>query len=131
MATGNTLLVVSREAAEDLSSDQYRFVVLDAGKIRRPNSASEIAFGVLQDAPESGRAGSVCVQGITKVVGGGALTENSYVKPEYNDASDAGKAVVTTTADDNVRGIVVDPTTAEDEVGSILLMHMVIPTPGS
>ena len=55
MATENKVIDLSFEADEDLSSDQYRIVVLDATskKVRRPNAATDIPLGVLQNAPAS------------------------------------------------------------------------------
>ena len=51
MTTENKILDLSFEAAEDLTSDQYKFVVLtSAGKVRRPDSETEVALGILQKA---------------------------------------------------------------------------------
>lgn len=128
MATENRILDVTYEANEDLSSDQYRFVVLDptTKKVRRPDSANEISLGVLQNAPAQGEAAVVRVEGISKIRAAGALAVNAKVTPEYVNATDAGKGKATTTAGDYVRGIVVEPVDAEDELAAIRLTEFYI-----
>jgi len=97
MATENKVLDVSWPAAEDLSSDQYRIVVLDATtkKVRRPDAITDIPFGVLQNAPAADEAAAVrpigC-GGISKIVLGATLGTGAIVAVEYADAADAGKA---------------------------------------
>jgi len=52
MSTENKILDLTFPAAEDLSDDTYKFVVLNSsGQVRRPDSASEVAIGILQNAP--------------------------------------------------------------------------------
>lgn len=122
MAIEQRILDVSYPAAEDLTGDQFRFVVLEAGKVRRPDSASERALGVLQNRPAAGQAAQVRTNGVSKLVAGGAINENAQVKAEYVSASDAGKGLATTTTGDKVRGICVLPATAEDALCSVRLV---------
>ena len=91
MTTELRILDISETAAEDLSSDQYKFVVLSSTGVRRPDSANEIAHGILQNAPESGDAAQVRVDGISKLVANAALAIGKIVSPEYVGAADAGK----------------------------------------
>jgi hypothetical protein len=93
MATENGIYLESYEAAEDLSNDQYRIVVLASGKVRRPNGATEIGLGLLQNAPESGEAASVMLIGKSKIVFGETVAENEWIKLEYVGAADAGKGL--------------------------------------
>jgi hypothetical protein len=120
MATENKILDLSYEAAEDLSSDRYRIVVLDTGKVRRPNAAGDVPFGVLQNAPESGEAASVRVMGVSKVVFGETVVENEWIKLEYVDAADAGKGMDADVEGDLALGRCLVGG-AEDELGEILL----------
>lgn len=90
MAKENPILVESFEAAEDLSADQYRIVVLDTGKVRRPNAAGDVPLGVLQNAPGAGEAASVMLIGKSKIVFGETVAENEWIKLEYVSAADAG-----------------------------------------
>jgi len=125
MSTENRVLDLAFEANEDLSNDQYRFVVIDAttGKVRRPDAANEKAIGVLQNAPAAGEAAVVRVEGVSKLqAAAGGLTLNSMITAEYVSAADAGKGLITTTAGDYVRGIVIGAAAAEDDLGSVRLV---------
>lgn len=116
--------IISYEAAEDLSADQYRFIVnATTNTVRRPDATTEWAEGVLQNAPLAGETAIVCVAGYTKIVGGEDLLINEEVKAEYISASDAGKGIVPAgAATHRVRGKVVVPTAAEDELATIRLV---------
>lgn len=123
MTTENRILDIAHEAAEDLSSDQFRFVVLDStGKVRRPDSESEIAYGILQNAPESGNAASVRVDGISKLVANAALAIGTIVKPEYVGAADAGKGDDAGTQWKAARAIVVEAAGEEDDLAGVRLI---------
>ena len=128
MATENKILDLSFEAAESLTNDQYRFVVLTSdGMVRRPDAQGEIPFGILQNAPSSGAAAVVRRLGVSKLQAGAALTINTFVRLEYNDAADAGKGVPLVSNEGYAVGLVVDNATAEDELASIDLIPA---TPG-
>lgn len=129
MTTENRLLDISYEAAEDLTNDQYRFVVLTSdGKVRRPDAQNEIPCGVLQNAPASGAAAVVRLPGgISKLQAGAALTGNTFVRLEYNSAADAGKGVPLVTNEGYAAGHVVEGADAEDELASVVVMQA---TPG-
>lgn len=120
MATENKILDLSFEAAEDLSNDQYRIVVLDTGKVRRPNAVTDIPLGVLQNAPVAGEAASVRVIGVSKVQLGEAVAENEWVKLEWVDAADAGKGLDADVALDLAIGRCLVGG-AEDDLGEVLL----------
>ena len=92
--------VVSRPASGDLSSNQYCFVKLDSNGKLALCASGDLAFGVLQDAPSAaGRAGRVCIDGVTKVVVGGSITQGATV---VSDAS--GRAVASGSGDANTNG---------------------------
>lgn len=122
MATENRVLDITCEAAEDLSSDQYRIVVLDPStrKVRRPDGGTEVGLGVLQNAPASGKAAVVRLIGISKIVFGEAVAVNEWIKLEYNSASDAGKGLDADGALDLAIGRCLLGG-SEDELGEILL----------
>lgn len=108
-----------RIANEDLSSHQYRFVViLSTGKIEAADAITDKAYGVLQnDAVTSGLEGSVKVQGETLVVAAEALSVGDFVAPDAD-----GKAQVAV-ATQYPRGIVVEAASAEDELAVIELFY--------
>lgn len=120
MATENRVLDVSFEAAEDLSNDQFRIVVLDTGEVRRPDASADIPLGVLQNAPGSGEAAVVRVMGISKIQLGETVAENEWIKLEYVDAADAGKGLDADIALDLAIGRCIKGG-AEDELGEVLL----------
>lgn len=121
----------SYEAAEDLSDYQYHIVVLDAtsGKIRLPDAATDVPYGVLQNAPESGEPCTVAPLGcgsISKVVANDALAIGTVVALEYVGAADAGKAQTASNAQYRV-GVVVEASSAEDDLCGVLLMAPSLP----
>lgn len=120
MSTENGILDVSYEAAEDLSNDQYRIVVLSSGKVQRPDAATDIGLGILQNAPGSGEAASVRLIGVSKIVFGETVAENEWIKLEYVSAADAGKGLDADVALDLAIGRCLVGGD-EDELGEILL----------
>src|SRR3989304_1376264 len=84
------------QAGEDLSANPYRWVVQDATtkKVRRPGSATEVPPGILPDAPKAGDGATVCSDGVSKLVLGGAVAIGDPIGMEYVDAADAGKGVL-------------------------------------
>jgi hypothetical protein len=125
MSTENKILDLTFPAAEDLSDDQYKFVVLNSsGKVRRPDSASEVAIGILQNAPESGEAAVVRVIGQSKVQANAAIGIGTFIGPEYVSATDAGKGRDNSAALAYARAVMVEAAEAEDDLGSCLLLGM-------
>ena len=117
------ILDITYEAAEDLSNDQYRIMILDTGKVRRPNHVSDdwpLVAGVLQNAPASGGAAVVRVIGISKIQFGETVAPGEWIKYEYIDAADAGKALDADTALDVAIGRCLVGGD-EDDLGEILL----------
>jgi len=129
MTTENRLLDVSYEAAEDLTNDQYRFVVLTSDqKVRRPDAQNEVTHGILQNAPTSGAAAVVRLPGgISKLQAGAALTGNTFVRLEYNSATDSGKGVPLVTNEGYAAAHCIEGADAEDELASVIVMQA---TPG-
>jgi len=118
----SAILDYSFVAAEDLSSYQYHFVVIDSsGSVRLPDSATENAVGVLQNAPQSGEAATVRILGISRVVANAAIDEGVTVKAEYVGASDAGKATTSVGSRQYTAGVCVGASAAEDDLCSVLL----------
>ena len=125
MSTENKILDLTFPAAEDLSDDQYEFVVLNtSGQVRRPDSASEVAIGILQNAPASGEAAVVRVVGQSKVQANGAIGIGTFIGPEYVSATDAGKAQDNAGNLAYARAVMVEASGAEDDLGSCLLLGM-------
>ena len=97
-------VVITLEAAADLSSNQYNFVKLDAnGKvvICVADAVGTVPIGVLQNAPDaSGKAATVLVVGISKVEAGVALNEGVAIScSDGSSAADDGQAVIADASD--------------------------------
>jgi len=114
-------------AEEDLSNDQYRYVVLTAtGTVQRPDAATDIPVGILQNAPAAGAAAVVRLlgSGASKVVLGATLATGARVAAEYVGAADAGKAIAPV-ATAYPAGQLLEGG-AEDELGTVLLVPMTV-----
>jgi hypothetical protein len=75
------LFTVSREAAADLSTHQYKFVKLDSnGRVAAMGAATDVPFGVLQNKPNAlGVAAEVMVAGVSEIQADAALTPGNQI----------------------------------------------------
>lgn len=122
MAIEYTGLDISFTAGEDLSGMQYQFVhQADDNSVDMLDSGSEFPVGVLQNAPESGEIAVVRIAGTSKLVMNDAVTVGTLVKAEYVGASDNGKGDAADTEGDIARGVCIQASGAEDDVGTVLL----------
>ena len=129
MAIENKLLAVSRIAAEDLSNDQYRIMVETSSGVRRPNAATDVPFGVLQNKPASGEEAAILpigCGGISKIETNAALAIGDRVAMEYVSATDAGKAQAAVDSQYPVGIITAVPSDAEDDLASVILVNQTI-----
>jgi hypothetical protein len=96
MATQASLICITREAGADLSAKQFRFVEIASDEqVDAVSSAGGSAIGVLQNDPSAaGRAATIAVAGVTKVVAGGTVAAGNKVQ---SDAS--GDAILAASAD--------------------------------
>jgi len=122
MATEQRILDVSEPAAESLVNDKYRFVVLTASGVRRPDSETEGLYGILQNAPALGEAASVRIDGISKLEMNAAAAIGTILKAEYVSATDAGKGKDAGDGWEYARALVVEPSGAEDDLASVRLI---------
>lgn len=118
-------------AAADLSAKQFLAVKVDnTGKIAVAG-AGDHAIGVLQDTPASGEPGCVMLDGVTKMVAGGAITAGDLIAADANgkakvavkgrtDTSDAGGAVDALLGS-NVLGIALTAAAADGEIITLAL----------
>lgn len=128
MSTENKILDVSFPADEDLSADQYRIVILDATslKVRRPNAATDIPLGVLQNAPIADEAAVVrpLCGGISKIQLGATVAAGVIIGCEYVSASDAGKGIAAVTTMYPVGTLLEGG--AEDDLAIVLLAPLTV-----
>ena len=126
MAISTPGLVISLEAASDLSASQYCFLKQSTTALRVALSTADTdaIIGVLQNKPSGvGRAATVMVSGVSRVVASAAITAGAFVKP-----TTGGKAVATTTADDQAVGIALTTVANANEIVSVLLVPHLIAT---
>jgi hypothetical protein len=129
MSIEHGILTETYLAAEDLSSDQFRFVRLNASdpdKVERPNAANDKIIGVLQNAPAAGEEAVVMEIGRSKIQAAGAIAIDAWVTAQYVSATDAGKALTTTTDKDVVSGQCVKPAGAEDDLAEIIITRFTL-----
>lgn len=108
---------LSYQANADLSAKQYYFLeLLSTEKVDVCNSASDLAFAVLQNKPKSGEAAQVRVApgSKTKVVSDGSGT--AIAVGDYVGTSSTGKGIKKTADKDWVYGIAEDPSTADGTI---------------
>ena len=77
MAWENSQLKITLMAAADLSSSQYRFVIVDGDGKAALSGDDGNAIGVLQNTPEAGEAATVAISGVTKLYIGTTSTLDS------------------------------------------------------
>lgn len=118
---------ITLTAAEDLSSYQYRFVHQETDSTATLlDSTSEFPIGILQNAPASGEAAVIRIEGTSKLVMNDAVAVGAKIKAEYVGAADNGKGDAADTDLDIVRGICIQATGAEDDVGGVLLTYAIL-----
>jgi hypothetical protein len=124
MAAENRILDLSFVADEDLSANQFQFVVQDAtsGNVRRPNNATERPVGILQNSPVAGAAASVRVAGVSKLQVNAALAAGQIVQPEYVTATDAGEGQALTNG--IASGVLIDASGADEDLASCLIFQV-------
>lgn len=100
MATENSLVSITYEAAGDLSANQYHFVkALDTGRVDVCGNG-EGAVGIQQNDPAAaGRATAVAISGRSKVVYGGTIDEDDLI------ASDSTGRAVPAASTDTILGM--------------------------
>jgi len=115
MAYEMPTLVITLEAASDLSASQYLAVKVDSNGQAALAGAADYSVGVLQNKPDAqGKAAAIMVYGITRAIYGGSINPGDRVRADAN-----GKMVAVSTSGP-VLGIALESGSA-DEVHSVLL----------
>lgn len=124
MAYNNQQRSIALDAAADLSSHQYKIVELTANANECQLAAAGAGFGVLQNIPQSGEAGTVAVDGESKVIAGAALSIGEYVT-----AKSGGWAIPVNSGDAPPLKIMgqVMLGASSGGIGTITIRHMMVP----
>lgn len=115
------VLKVTRIAGADLTGSQYLFVKkgTNPGEIVACTAATDVPFGVLQNAPASGAEAEVVVIGGTKIKAGAALAEDAVIGTDTS-----GRAVALTVGTDTTKysvGRMLALTGAANEIGTAVV----------
>lgn len=80
MALERSLLEISKPAAADLSTYQYRGVLIAAGSVNIATGTASAIIGVLQNKPSAaGAAARVAIGGVTKMIASASITAGAWV----------------------------------------------------
>ena len=74
-------------AGADLSAKQYTFVKLNSSGAVVAAVAADKPYGILQNAPKSGEAATVCIGGISKVKSAGTIANGATIGSDANGAA--------------------------------------------
>lgn len=101
MGYSEILTNITLEAGQDLSTKQYKFMTLASdGQIDPTAAAGGKAIGVLQNKPNAaGKAATVTVFGVSKMVAGGNVSAGALIKSDANGNAVAATAATVDTSD--------------------------------
>jgi hypothetical protein len=100
-------------------SGQYLAVKLSTSADRTAtlaNTGGEPIFGVLQNTPESGAPCDVCMGGITKAVGGAAITRGAQLM------TDTSARLITATSGNQVVGFALESCGAANDLFTVYII---------
>jgi hypothetical protein len=121
---------ISYTTNEDLSSDQYKFLVQDTstGYVRKPTSQSEYLMGILNNVPSATPGGqlpaAVVLMGVTRLRVADAYSVGTFLMAEYNGASadDTGRGLNASGSLKYARAIQLQASTAADDIVAVRLI---------
>ena len=124
MSQAAGVLDLTFKAGADLTNFKYHFVKLDgSGGIVSCGVAKELSTGILQNTPEDTKASRVRLLGTSKLVMGGACSENALLTPDAN-----GHGVLANTDKDYVGAIALEASGGADEIIEVLItkLHLIV-----
>ena len=118
MAESQDLRVMARSANADMSAKRYYIVrvVANSGCDIASLATTSAIAGVLVNDPKSGETAAIAYAGLGKVVGGGTVTDGSFI------TSDSSGRAVNAGSGDMVIGRALTTATTTGEVVSALLI---------
>jgi hypothetical protein len=122
MANEEAVVCITIEAGGDLSAGQFKFVTLaNDGQVDLTASAGGEAIGVLQNKPSAaGRAATVAVYGVTKVIAGDTVAAGAKVQ------SDASGLAITAASAGHVLGVAITGGAVNEVISILLLSHHIL-----
>lgn len=106
-------------AGADLSSDQYKFVKMasTAGEVVLVSATTDVAIGILQNAPADGEPAEVQFHGVSKVLAGAT----AIAQGDVLGWSSTARATARTAAGSRAMGLGVEVSAAAGDIVTILL----------
>jgi len=88
MATTDALRTITLTAGADLSSGQYKIVQLSAANtVTLATASTQTILGVLVNAPGSGEAAEVAIEGVAKVIADGSVAVGDLITADSNSVA--------------------------------------------
>ena len=113
-------IIMTFEAAADLSAKQYHFVEFSSGQVNACNALTDVPLGVLQNKPSAqGRPAEVLVMGVTKVNSDAALSQGDLIGPSADGQADA--RVIGTDTTHYVVGRMLEATSGAGVLGTAMI----------
>jgi len=120
MSQAAGVLDLTFKAGAALTSSQYHFVKCDgASGVVACGVAKELSTGILQNTPASGKAANVRLLGTSKLVMGGACSENALLATDAN-----GHGVLASVDKDYVGAIALEASGGVDEIIEVLITKL-------
>ena len=118
MAYEEGVITITVLAASDLSAAQYKGMTLgSAGTVTLIASLGARCSGILQDKPSAaGRAGSMGISGVSKVVAGAAIVAGTELTIDAT-----GRAITTSAADQHIIGEAMEAAAAAGNIIAVRL----------
>jgi len=120
MPYGGEAIDITLPAASDLSSYQYRFVVVDAnGRGTLSTSCLAVPLGILQNKPSAADAAArIRISGVSKLVYGAATNEAAELA-----SGPEGCGTATTTSGDGVGAICLHAVGGSTDIQDVVLRN--------
>jgi len=123
MSQAAGVLDLTFKAGAALTNNQYHFVKLGAGGVVACGVAKELSTGILQNTPADTKAARVRLLGTSKLVMGGACSENALLATDVN-----GHGVLAAAEKDYVGAIALEASGGADEIIEVLItkLHLIV-----
>ena len=123
MSQAAGVLDLTFKAGAALTDNQYHFVKLGAGGVVSCGVAKELSTGILQNTPADTKAARVRLLGTSKLVMGGACSENALLTTDTS-----GHGVLAAAEKDYVGAIALEASGGADEIIEVLItkLHLIV-----
>lgn len=123
MSQAAGVLDLTFKAGAALTDNQYHFVKLGATGVVACGVAKELSTGIVQNTPADTKAARVRLLGTSKLVMGGACSENALLATDTD-----GHGVLASVDKDYVGAIALEASGGADEIIEVLItkLHLIV-----